>query len=324
MLSMARTRMVSPSIFKHVRFYTSKPLKTINPKLYDPISVNENGFVRLVDHMPHTVSAPLYCDAAIPEMARISYGSVLRTQSESDGSAETKKTSSDEALIRYLMRNHHTSPFEGVELKFHLKIPIFVERQLIRHRTANVNQISGRYSVLPEDYYVPWQIRKQSKNNKQGSQGILDETDPVERTLAANFREKCRNKAGHKQYQTLIKHHNVAKEMARITLPQNIMTELYWKIDLHNLFHFLHLRRDKHAQKEIRDVADAVFSIVKEVCPVSTQAFLDYRVDAVTFTACEIRAIQEKDLEYIPTKREKQEFGDKLRIMRLPTEGFNP
>lgn len=318
MLYIARTRCLSSSMFKICgispttsRVYTTKPLKMLNPKLYDPIPVNGSGFVRLVDHMPHTISAPLYCDAAIPEMARISYGGV------SEDGAKPKTQSSDEALIRYLMRNYHTSPFEAVEFKFHLKIPIFVERQLIRHRTASVNQISGRYSVLPDDYYVPKKIRKQSLNNKQGSQGVLDEDDLAERTLAVSFREKCRNNFGHKQYQTLIKHHNVAKEMARITLPQNIMTELYWKIDLHNLLHFLHLRQDKHAQEEIRDVANILFSIVKEMCPVSTQAFLDYRVNAVTFTACEIQAIQEKDLTCIPTKREKQEFKDKSKILRL-------
>lgn len=318
MLSTIRNRLVSPRINKMVmqaarppQFYSTKPLIKLNPKLYDPVPVNGNGFVRLVDHMPRVISAPLYCDAAIPEMARISYGGT----SEND-TPKPRKKSTDEALIRYLMRNYHTSPFEAVEFKFHLKIPIFVERQLIRHRTANVNQISGRYSVLPDDYYVPEKIRKQSSDNKQGSQGVVDETNHVEMLLAASFRERCRNRTGHKQYETLVKH-NVAKEMARITLPQNIMTELYWKIDLHNLLHFLYLRQDTHAQEEIRDVANVLFSIVKDICPVSTQAFLDYRMNSVTFTACELQAIRMKNLSCIPTKREKQEFKNKSKLLDL-------
>lgn len=292
---------VGRNIQNKTRFYCTDAFK----KLYEPIPVLKSrycvgGFVRLVDHMPNKVKSPLYCDTAIAQMARISYG---------EG---TKKISSDTGLIRYLMRNYHTSPFEAVEFKFHLKIPIFVERQLIRHRTANVNQISGRYSVLPEDYYIPKEVRTQSQENKQGSLGILDEFDnPSEITVAREFRYKCRNANVHKYYKRLMEH-NVAREMARIILPQNIMTELYWKMDLHNLFHFLYLRQDPHAQQEIREVANAVFSIVEQLCPVSTQAFLDYRVNSVQFSACEIAALKEKNIDLIPTKRERNEFRVKL------------
>jgi len=284
-----------PSFLPSKRLYTSS--------LSKPISILGNaGFVRLVDHMPYKIEEPLYCDAAIAQMARISYGK------------GTKKVSSDKGLIRYLMRNYHTSPFEAVEFKFHLKIPIFVERQLIRHRTANVNQISGRYSVLPENYYIPSEIRTQSVDNKQGSMGILDEErNLTERGIAMEFRNKCRNIRIHKYYERLVNYHDVAREMARIILPQNIMTELYWKIDLHNLFHFLHLRQDQHAQQEIREVADAIFSVVEQLCPVSTQAFLDYRVNAIHFSACEIAALRERNIKLIPTIREQKEFKRKLK-----------
>jgi len=296
----------TPSFFPSKRLYasslTSKPLHGI----FDSIPILGNsGFVRLVDHMPYKIEEPLYCDAAIAQMARISYG---------EG---TKQVSSDKGLIRYLMRNYHTSPFEAVELKFHLKIPIFVERQLIRHRTANVNQISGRYSILPEDYYVPKEVRKQSLDNKQGSMGTLDENGNLyERKIDMEFKNICKNKTIHRYYKRLVDYHDVAREMARIILPQNIMTELYWKMDLHNLFHFLHLRKDQHAQQEIREVADAIFSVVEQLCPVSTQAFLDYRVNAIQFSACEILALREGNIKLIPTVREQKEFKDKLKKIK--------
>ena len=297
MLSFART-------FRNTnRSYCTDAFK----ELYNPIPVLKTscckgGFVRLVDHMPKDVKSPLYCDSAIAQMARISYG---------EG---TKKTSSDTGLIRYLMRNYHTSPFEAVEFKFHLKIPIFVERQLIRHRTASVNQISGRYSILPEDYYVPEQVRIQSIDNKQGSMGILAEIPKsTESTVAVEFRNRCRNANTHRYYKRLMDHHNIAREMARMILPQNIMTELYWKLNLHNLFHFLHLRQDQHAQQEIREVADAIFSVVEQLCPISTQAFLDYRVNAIQFSACELAALREKNIKLIPTKRERNDFKAKLK-----------
>lgn len=272
-------------------------------KLYEPTKILGNGFVRLVDHMPHNISKPLLCDAAIPEMARISYG------------GESKRLSDDKSLIRYLMRHHHTSPFEAVEFKFHLKIPLFVERQLIRHRTASVNQISGRYSLLPEEYYVPEKVRKQSIDNKQGSSGSLDPSNPEEIGISSKFKEVCSNKSKHIYYRHLIEHHGIAKEMARIILPQNIFTELYWKIDLHNLLHFLYLRKDQHAQKEIRDVADAIGDIVEKLCPISTKAFEDYRVNALTFSSKEIEAIKTNDYTIITNKRERKEFKEKLKRM---------
>lgn len=277
----------------------------LKKSVYEPRKILNQGFVRLVDHMPKNVSAPLYCDAAIPEMARISYG---------EG---TKKVSTDKALIRYLMRNNHTSPFEAVELKFHLKIPIFVERQLVRHRTASINQISGRYSVLPEEYYIPNTIRTQSKENKQGSEGYMDETNADQHFSISKFKHLCTTYQRHKFYRFLMDKHDVSREMARIILPQNLFTELYWKVDLHNMFNFLYLRVDAHAQEEIRVVAEEMYKIVKEVCPVSTQAFSDYRLNSIRFSAPEIEAIKKRDANLIHSKREKKEFEFKIDRMGL-------
>lgn len=282
------------------RFYTSGVLDHI----YDPIPVLGKGCVQLIDHMPGKISEPLFCDAAIPEMARISYG---------EG---TKQVSEDKHLIRYLMKHQHTSPFEGVKFKFRLKIPIFVERQLIRHRTANVNQISARYSVLPEEYYVPTYIRKQSSDNKQGSEGVLNEEKSFERRVADDFREICKNVYGHKYYIELLEKHNIARELARITLPQNIFTELYWVMDLHNLLHFIRLRQDSSAQEEIREVASAVMGVVEKLCPVSTQAFMDYRVNAISFSAGEVEALRTKKMDGL-SKREKREFQRKLSDIKI-------
>jgi len=282
------------------RFYSSGVLE----RIYDPIPVLGKGCVQLIDHMPGAISAPLFCDAAIPEMARISYG---------EG---TKQVSKDKHLIRYLMKHYHTSPFEGVKFKFRLKIPIFVERQLIRHRTANVNQVSARYSILPEEYYVPKSIRKQSADNKQGSQGALDEEKYEEKVAAEEFRKVCENVEGHQYYTELLEKHDMAREMARIVLPQNIFTELYWVMDLHNLFHFLRLRQDPSAQEEIQEVGGAIMSIVEKLCPVSTKAFLDYRVNSITFSAGEVEAFQTGKMVRL-SKREKREFKRKLADLRI-------
>ena len=300
---LAQLRKVSSSLKfqKFQRSYSSEPLEGI----YNPIQVLGKGCVQLIDHMPGKISAPLFCDAAVPEMARISYG------------AGTKRVSQDKHLIRYLMKHYHTSPFEGVQFKFRLKIPIFVERQLIRHRTAKVNQISGRYSILSDEYYVPENIRIQSANNKQGSAGVLDETDEELSHVATEFRERCENVAGHQYYTDLLEKHDVARELARIVLPQNLFTELYWVMDLHNLLHFLRLRCDPSAQEEIRVVADAIMSVVEKLCPVSTQAFMDYRVNTITLSTHEIEAIRSREVDSNLSQRERQELLGKLRKLKI-------
>jgi thymidylate synthase (FAD) len=268
--------------------------------------VLDHGFVRLVDYMGS--------DAAIVQAARVSYG---------EG---TKKVSEDRALIRYLMRQGHTSPFEMAEFKFHVKLPIFVARQWIRHRTANVNEYSGRYSVMKEEFYIPEakDIRFQSTVNKQGraEEEVPDElkqrfVDFLKETHAASYEE----------YQHLIDE-GLARELARIGLPLSLYTEWYWKIDLHNLFHFLRLRLDPHAQHEIRQYAKIMADMVKIVCPLAYEAFEDYILNSITFSAPELKVLNESlsDLSLAKeelvkrglSRREADEFLEKLKkIKRL-------
>lgn len=220
------------------------------------------GFVGLVSHMGD--------DAAIVQAARVSYG------------AGTKKVSEDRGLIRYLVRHIHTSPLEMVEFKFHCKMPIFVARQWIRHRTANVNEYSGRYSEIPNEMYVPLaqDIQPQSVHNKQGRDGILSNED--------SYEVRCiifdNNADTFQRYEDMLGKGNehfsgIARETARMVLPLNTYTEWYWKIDLHNLFHFLKLRMDKHAQMEIRVFAEAMYDLIKPIVPFACEAFEDYIFD---------------------------------------------
>jgi thymidylate synthase (FAD) len=213
--------------------------------------VLDKGFVRLVDY--------LGSDDRIVQAARVSYGTGTKTYRE------------DAALIDYLLRNQHTSPFEQVILTFHVKLPVFVARQWIRHRTARTNEISGRYSHLKSEFYVPEpaDIALQSTDNKQGRAH-----DPVDATTAAAIRDALieGQQQAYATYSALIEQ-GIARELARIALPLSIYTEWYWQIDLHNLFHFLQLRLDLHAQKEIRSYAEVIFSIVKKVVPRSCESF---------------------------------------------------
>lgn len=248
------------------------------------------SFVRLVDHMGS--------DASIVQAARVSYG------------AGTKAVSDDRSLIRYLLRNWHTTPFEMVEFKFHIRCPIFVARQWLRHRTASVNEISARYSVIQDDFYVPVTYSKQSANNKQGSsEELLEDSHLPFDTIAT-----CSEAFNH--YSRLLEA-GVAREQARIHLPQGTYTEFYWKIDLHNLFGFLHKRMDDHAQKEIRDLAKSMYEHVKTIVPVACEAFEDYRLGALTLSRMEIDAIKDGTFE-LSNKREQAEFVEKLKRMGLP------
>jgi len=229
----------------------------------------DKGFVRLVDVMGS--------DAAIVQAARVSYG------------AGTKQVSEDRSLIRYLLRHAHTTPFEMVEFKFHVKLPMFVARQWIRHRTANVNEYSGRYSIMKDEFYVPEldQVRFQSATNKQGRSEYPMNPDDA----AAIIEQMTASQAeAYAEYEALLDK-NVARELARITLPQSLYTEWYWKIDLHNLLHFLRLRLDSHAQYEIRVYAEALAECVRAVVPVAFEAFEDYVLHAVRFTRGERKAL---------------------------------
>lgn len=230
----------------------------------------DHGFVRLVDYMGD--------DSSIVQSARVSYGK------------GTKSVREDTTLIRYLMRHQHTSPFEMVELKFHIRLPIFVARQWIRHRTANVNEYSGRYSEMTDDFYIPEQeqIRTQDEVNKQGrSDKQFD--DVTSREVIQSMEQH--QKESYNEYLNYLEK-GVAREIARINLPLSSYTEWYWKIDLHNLFRFLKLRLDWHAQYEIRVYAEVIASIVKELYPISYQAFSDYVLNSVTFSYAELSKIK--------------------------------
>ncbi len=233
-------------------------------------NVLDHGFVRLVDYMGG--------DQRIVQSARVSYG---------EG---TKGFRKDEGLIRYLLRNEHTSPFEQVILTFHVKLPIFVARQWVRHRTARLNEISGRYSIISHEYYIPEEgvIARQSRDNKQGR-----ETEPVSPADAAEVRTRLVRAASDAfaRYDELLQS-GIARELARVGLPLSTYTEWYWQIDLHNLFHFLKLRLDPHAQYEIRAYGEVLFTIAKAVAPIACAAFEDYILGSHRFAKAELAAVR--------------------------------
>jgi len=231
--------------------------------------VHNKGFVRLVDYMGG--------DERIVQAARVSYG------------AGTKSYRQDRGLIRYLMRHEHTSPFEQVLLTFHAKMPIFVARQWVRHRTARLNEISGRYSILKDEFYLPSpeDVHPQSEDNKQGRS---DEKYSEEKLADILLRMDLGQQDAYKEYKRLIED-GLARELARINLPVSTYTEWYWNIDLHNLFHFLGLRMDAHAQKEIRDYANVMAEITQKVAPLAYEAFEDYRKNAITFSVQDLQML---------------------------------
>lgn len=221
------------------------------------IKIHDHGFVGLVDHMGS--------DAAIVEAARVSY------------QTGTKATRTDRALIRYLMRHKHTSPLEMCEVKLHIRAPIFVLRQWIRHRTASVNEESGRYSEIREMFFSPalGDLAPQSLDNKQGREGEF----PLHKQKAIRNVIDANNEYSYASYKALLVE-DLARELARITLPLTTYSSLYWKVDLHNLLHFLTLRTDSHAQKEIRDYADAILDIIRPLFPYAVEAWEDYQQQA--------------------------------------------
>lgn len=216
------------------------------------IKVLDKGFVSLVDFMGS--------DQAIVQAARVSYGQ------------GTKSAREDRGLISYLVRHAHTSPLEMVEFKFHMKMPLFVARQIIRHRTAGVNELSARYSVLKDEFYVPDmdRLQKQNQDNKQGS--ALELVDNPEQVYTNIQQQQTQS---YTDYEELLGT-GMARELARINLPVSVYTEWYWKMDLHNLFHFLRLRLDKHAQWEVRQYAEAVYQLIQPIVPWACEAFEEY------------------------------------------------
>jgi thymidylate synthase (FAD) len=283
--------------------------RTTSPELEliigERINVLDHGFIRVIDYMG--------TDDAVVQAARVSYGT------------GTKQRSEDRGLIRYLMRHRHTTPFEMCEIKFHIKLPIFVARQWIRHRTANVNEYSARYSILDREFYVPEILAKQSDKNNQGrGEAISQEENDAALRLIKEFSEKAYENylnlmnVDEEGNMAVMDRAGIARELARMVLPTNFYTQWYWKIDLHNLLHFLSLRADSHAQHEIRVYAETIAQIVKSWVPVTFEAFEDYVVNGATLSAKERKivndAIQEEKLtnQYDLGGREWAEFLTKL------------
>jgi thymidylate synthase (FAD) len=248
----------------------------------------DHGFVALVDAMPRLVPEGQTADSAIVQAARVSYGQ------------GTKKVTEDRGLIRYLLRHRHTTPFEMVEFKFHVAMPIFIARQWIRHRTANVNEYSGRYSIMPDRFYKPTleNVRKQSSANRQGgSERFLadadgGETARKEAQTAAEFLAYLESTERlHAEYLRLSEA-GVSRELARIGLPVSLYTEWYWKCDLHNILRFLSLRMDAHAQEEIRVYATAMHDLIAPIVPLTMEAWRDYDQEGLHLTRLEIEAIR--------------------------------
>ncbi len=249
--------------------------------LYEPLPVLDHGFVRVVDYMGD--------DAAIVQSARVSYG------------RGTKQARDDAGLINYLMRHRHTTPFEMCEIKYHVKLPIFVARQWIRHRTANVNEYSARYSILDREYYIPApeQLGAQSTSNRQGRAAVLEgeEAAWVLERLRADA-EQC-----HDDYEAMLNadaagnpvdpgRQGLARELARMNLPLNTYTQWYWKIDLHNLLHFLSLRADPHAQYEIRVYAEAMLETVRRWVPLTCEAFVNHQMGGAKLSRTAIETVR--------------------------------
>ena len=249
--------------------------------LYQPIAVLDHGFIRVIDYMGD--------DGAVVQAARVSYG------------RGTRKVSEDRGLINYLMRHRHTTPFEMCEIKYHVKLPIFVARQWIRHRTANVNEYSARYSILDREFYIPApaQLATQSASNRQGRGQVLA-GEEARRVLAllAEDAERC-----YAHYVEMLNEDEagnaieagrdgLARELARMNLTLNVYTQWYWKTDLHNLLHFLSLRADQHAQYEIRVYAEAMLETVKRWVPLVYDAFAQYRVGGVQLSAAALAVVK--------------------------------
>ena len=241
--------------------------------LYTPKPVLDHGFIRVIDYMGD--------DSAIVQGARVSYG------------AGTKHVQNDEGLIRYLMRHWHSTPFEMCEIKLHVKLPVFVARQWIRHRTANVNEYSARYSILDREFYIPAPdaLAAQSTVNNQGRGETLQGAE-AERVLELLKSDASRCYDNYEAMLSQDGQAGLARELARMNLPANIYTQWYWKVDLHNLFHFLRLRADIHAQYEIRVYADAICKIVADWVPAAYGAFEDYRLGGANLSATALDCVK--------------------------------
>jgi thymidylate synthase (FAD) len=278
--------------------------------LYKAFPVLDHGFIRVIDYMGN--------DSAVVQAARVSYGK------------GTKKRTEDRGLIHYLLRHSHTTPFEMCEIKFHVKLPIFVARQWIRHRTANVNEYSMRYSILDKEFYIPYpeHLASQSSLNRQGQGEIL--APEYARYVMDLLQEDAERVYGH--YEELLNEDGtgnpldpqkdcLARELARMNLTLNFYTQWYWKIDLHNLMHFLALRADSHAQYEIRAYAEIMLTLLDRWVPLTYEAFIHYRKEGARFSKNGVNTLK-KLLKGDPvtqetsgmSKREWQEFTELLDL----------
>ncbi len=292
--------------------HTRRPtVPALEALLFQAIPVLDHGFVRVVDYMGD--------DSAIVQAARVSYGRGTRAANE------------DRGLIRYLMRHRHSTPFEMCEIKYHVKLPIFVARQWIRHRMANVNEYSARYSILDREFYIPApeNLAAQSVVNRQGRGAVL-EGDEAARVLDLLREDAARN---YDHYMEMLNEdeagnaadpgrQGLARELARMNLTLNAYTQWYWKADLHNLLHFLSLRADAHAQYEIRVYAEAMLETVKAWVPLAFEAFRDYRLGAVTLSAQMLgivrRLLAGEDVSQAGSGLSKREWRELMEMLGRP------
>ena len=274
-------------------------VKALEKILYKSFKILDHGFVRVIDYMGN--------DTSIVQAARVSYGK------------GTKKLNQDKSLINYLISHRHSTPFEMNEIKFHVKLPIFVARQWIRHRTANVNEYSARYSILDKEFYIPKNenLKPQSKSNNQGRSGDLSSAEI--KSYSKIIRDNSR--IGFENYSKLLNEDEsgrmiddskkgLARELSRMTLPLNSYTQWYWKIDLHNFMHFLSLRFDPHAQYEIRVYAEVMMEILKKWVPLTYEAFVSNRLNSLTMSSHGIEYIKSliKKRKSIPKNISKREL----------------
>ena len=283
--------------------------------LYEPIPVLDHGFIRVVDYMGD--------DSSIVQAARVSYGK------------GTKHVSKDQGLINYLMRHRHSTPFEMCEIKLHVKLPIFVARHWIRHRTANVNEYSARYSVLDREFYIPKpeHLATQSTQNNQGRGEVLtgEEAERVFEILKSDAAQT------YDHYEEMLNHDQegnelnpdrkgLARELARMNLPANIYTQWYWKIDLHNFMHFLSLRGDWHAQYEIQAYAEVMLDLLKRWVPLTYQAFMSYRRNAAFLSQQGLdvvkRMLAGENVSQESSGMSKREWQELTKVLNLDETNF--
>ena len=286
-------------ILRSKKSYTYRPIsRGLENMLYKPLKVLDRGFIRVVDYMGN--------DSSIVQAARVSYGK------------GTKKKSEDEGLIRYLLRHRHTTPFEMCEIKLHIKLPIFIARQWIRHRTASINEYSARYSILEDEFYIPkkYYLAEQSSSNKQGRGDNIDEKSASK--ILKILKEDSLN--CYNNYSWMLNEKNsdqydnnrpsLSRELARINLTLNTYTQWYWKIDLHNFMHFVSLRADSHSQFEIREYGKTLLTILSKWTPLSYKAFLSYRLNSAELSMESINVIK-KMISGKKVKKDKSNLSNR-------------